>query len=109
MVEGAVRAVSVVVIDVVGDEALKLALVLDDCAVEELAAEGSYPAFGERVRDWRPDWGLEDLEALGAEDFVEGVDELAASISNECSVSLESVGMSEEEFAGCLGGPWGWW
>ena len=42
--------VGVVVVDVVHDEAFDLALVPDDGAVEELAAQGSDPAFGEGVR-----------------------------------------------------------
>ena len=55
--------VGVVVVDVVVDEAFELALVPDDGAVEQLATDGPDPAFRERVRDRRPDRGLEDLEA----------------------------------------------
>ena len=51
LIEGAVRPVGVVVVDVVGDEAFELSLVPDDGAVEQLAAQGPDPAFGERVRD----------------------------------------------------------
>ena len=40
----------VVVVDVVDDEPLELAAVPDDGAVKELAAQGSDPVFGERVR-----------------------------------------------------------
>ena len=97
--------VGVVVVDVVGDESFELALVPDDGAVEELAAQGADPAFGERVRDRRPDRGLEDLEAFGAEDLVEGVDELAASVTYERSGAGELVAVAEEQVAGGLGGP----
>jgi len=80
-----VGSVSVVVLDVVDDEALELALVPDDGAVEEFSADGSAPAFGERVGHRRADRTLEDLEVFGAEDLVECVDELAPPVTNQCS------------------------
>ena len=64
-------------LDVVGDQCLELVPVPDDGAVEELAADGSDPSFSERVGNGCPDGGLEDLEAFGAEDLVEALDELA--------------------------------
>ena len=72
-------------VDVVDDESLELALVPGDGAVEEFSAYRSDPAFGERVGHRRTDRSLEDLEAFGAEDFVETVDELATSVTNQCS------------------------
>ena len=78
-------SVGVVVLDVVDDQAFELLLVPDDGAVEELSSDRSDPAFGERVGDWGADGCLEDLEAFGSEDLVEGVDELAASVSHERS------------------------
>jgi len=80
-----VGSVGVVVVDVVDHEPLDLALVPDDGSVEELAADGSDPAFGERVGHWRADRTLENLEALGSEDLIEGVDELAAPVTNQGS------------------------
>ena len=65
----------VVVLDVVEDETFELAFVPDDGSVEEFASQGSDPSFGERVRDGRSDWGLEDLEFFGSEDLVERADE----------------------------------
>lgn len=62
-------------------EALELVMVPDDGAVEKLAAQGSDPAFSERVGHGGADRGLEDLEAFGSEDLVEGINELAAPIS----------------------------
>ena len=66
LIERAVRPVSVVMVDVVGDEAFELLLVPDDGAVEHLAAQRPNPAFGERVGDRRADWGLQDLEPFGS-------------------------------------------
>ena len=64
LIEGAVRPVGVVVVDVVGDESFELVLVPDDGAVEEFAAQGPDPAFRERVRDRRPDRVLQILRIL---------------------------------------------
>ena len=73
------------VVDVVDDETLELVLVPDDGAVEELAAYRSDPALGVGAGHRRADRTLQDLEAFGAEDLVEGVDELAASVSDQGS------------------------
>ena len=54
-------------------------------AVEEFTADGSDPSFGECVGHRGVNGCLEDLEAFGAEDLVEGVDELAPSIANQRS------------------------
>ena len=105
LVERAVRPVGVVVLAVVDDEALELALVPDDDAVEEFAADCSDPAFCDGVGHWAADGGLEDLEAFGAEDLVEGVDELAASVADQRPCAGELVGMAEEQVAGGRGGP----
>jgi hypothetical protein len=91
LVEGAVFPVGVVMLDVVDHEAFELMLVPDDGAVEELAAQGSDPAFSEGVRYRGPNRCLEDLEAFSCEDLVEGLDELAAAVTDECSRIGESV------------------
>ena len=103
--EGAVRPVLVVVPDEVDDEALELAAVPDDGAVEEFSSDRADPAFSERVRDWGPGRGLEDLEAFGSEDLVEGVDEQAASVADQRAGTGELVGVVEEQVAGGLGSP----
>ena len=97
--------VLVVVADVVAHEAVELTSVPDDGAVEEFASDGSDPALGERVRDRCACGRLEDLESLGPEGLVESVDELAATVSNECPSAFEAVGVGDEEVSGCLGGP----
>ena len=91
LVERAVWAVGVVVVDVVDDEALDLLLVPDDGAVEEFSSDRADPAFGKRICDRGADGGLEDLEAFGSEDLVEGVDELAAAVTHERSVSGPNI------------------
>ena len=71
-------SVGVVVLYIADDESFELALVPDDGSVQELASQGSDPAFSEGVGYGGADWCLEDLEAFGSEDLVECVDELAA-------------------------------
>ena len=78
-------SVAVVVFDVVDDEPFELALVPDDGAVEDLSTDGADSAFSKGVGYRGAHRGLEDLEAFGAKDLVEGVDELATPITNQCS------------------------
>ena len=105
LIERAVGAVSVVVVDVVVHEPLELVLVPDGGAVEQLAAQTADPALGEGVGCGCPNRGLENLEALGAEDLVEVVYELAGAVTNEGSAVGEPPGMAHEEVARRLGGP----
>jgi len=80
-----VGSVCVVVVGVVDDQLLQVVLVPDDGSVEELSADGADPAFSEGVGHPCADGGLEDLEAFGSEDLVEVVDELAATVADQCS------------------------
>lgn len=82
-----------------------MVVVPDDGAVEEFSTDRSDPPFGERVRDRCSDWRLEDFEAFGSEDLVEGVDELAAAVAYECAGAVEVFGVAQEQVARCLGGP----
>ncbi len=95
--------VGVVVGGVVDDEPFELVTVPDDGAVEEFAADRSDPAFGVGVGDGRSDGGVQDLEAFSAEDLVEGVDELAAPVSDQRSGAGELISVVEEQVAGGLG------
>ena len=88
-----VGAVGVVVVEVVGDEAVELSLVPVEGAVEELAAQGADPTFGEGVGHWCALGGLEDPETFGGEDLVEGGDELAAAVAYERAGVGEQFGM----------------
>ena len=92
--ERAVWSVCFVVVDVVDDQAFELVLVPDVGAVEELSSQGPDPSFGEGVRDWCSDWGFDDVEAFGSEDFVECVDELAAAVADQRPRIGEAVGVA---------------
>jgi len=70
--ERSVGSVSVVVVDVDPQDALKLSSPSDEEPVEALATDGADPAFGERVRVRRPKRGADDFDTLAMEDVVEG-------------------------------------
>ena len=82
-----------------------MSLVPNDGAVEELASQRADPAFGEGVGDRGADWCLEDLEAFGPEDLVEGVDELGSAVTNKGTSVGEVLRVFEEQIAGLLGAP----
>ena len=73
--------------------------------LEEFASDRSDPAFGEGVCHGSADGCFEDLEAVIFEDLVEGVDELAATVSDQSPSTGEPVAVAEEEVAGGLGCP----
>jgi len=100
-----VRPVAVVVVDVLGDEPLQLALVLDDGAVEQFATQASDPPLCEGVGHRCPHGDGEDLDALGAEHVVEGRGELAAAVAHERLGVRELLAVAEEEVACGLDGP----
>jgi hypothetical protein len=56
---------------VLGQHRRKLALVEDQHPVQQLAADGADPSFGDRVRARGPDRGAHDLDGLGGEYGVE--------------------------------------
>jgi len=70
----------VVVVDVDAKDTFKLSAAADQEPVEAVAADGAHPALGERVRLRRPAGGADDLDALAAENIVEGVAELAVAV-----------------------------
>ena len=88
-----------VAVDVVDDESLELLVVPDDGAVEQLAAQGCDPAFGERVRDRC----LEDLGALGSEISSNASSELAGAVAHERTRPGEPVSVVEEQVPALLG------
>ncbi len=55
----------------------------------EFAVDRSDPPLSERVGHRSPHRGLEDLGAFGAEDLIEGVDELAPTIANTTPSTVE--------------------
>ena len=94
------RSMSVVVVDEIGDEPFELASVPDEGPVEELTTKRTDPALVDRIRDWGPHRGLEDLEAFGPEDLVKAVDELTTTVTHQRLSSGEPVSVAQEQVAG---------
>jgi hypothetical protein len=85
LVEGGARVwpVFVVVAAVDAEDVLEVAASEDEDPVEAVGAQRSYPAFGVGVRVRRLDRRADHLDALGAEDLVEGVAELRVAVVDE--------------------------
>jgi hypothetical protein len=83
LIEGSVRAVPVVVIQVFGEDDFEMAAAEDEEPVQALPADGADKPLRDRVGARRPDGRLEDPDPFSAEDGVEGGGELRVAISNE--------------------------
>ena len=102
LTQPAVRAMPVVVLDVVVELVPEVASTEDDGAVEEFAANRGDPSLRVGVRDGRVGRGPDDRGSFVAEDLVEGGDELAGAVADEESHRSAST---KEQVPGLLGGP----
>jgi hypothetical protein len=105
LAEGLVWPVAVVVLDVLAEDGEQVVLVDDEEPVEALAAQGSAPPFGERVRPRRLWWALEDAHAGIGEHGVERADELGVAIANKELHLLAGVVERHDQVPGLLGDP----
>jgi hypothetical protein len=78
--ETAMRTMAVVMIDVDAEDALELAAAGDQEPVQALAPHRADKALGVGVRLGRLDRRSDDLDALAAEDLIEGPAELRVAI-----------------------------
>ena len=90
-------------IDVDVQDTLKLLAAAGQEPIEAVAADGADAAFGERVCLRCAKRAADDLDALAAEDLVEGNAELAVAVVDEIPDSIEQAG--EAEVARLLGYP----
>jgi hypothetical protein len=81
--EPLVRSGLVVVASELGEDLFQVTPTEDQQVVEQLAARGANPALGERVRTRRPVGQADDLDALAAEDFIEGSGELGVPVTEQ--------------------------
>jgi len=77
------RAVVVVVSDVLSQYLLQMSAPEDEEPVSTLSTDGADESLGECVRSWRSNGCLDDLDALGAENLVETARELRISVPDE--------------------------
>jgi hypothetical protein len=95
----------VVVIDVGTQNPVEVAIACDQQPVEAFGSHGPDPALGDRVGSGRSDRRLDDLDAFGREDLVEGSGELAISVVNEETNGAGSLIERETQIAGLLDDP----
>ena len=101
------RAVIVVVREVLGEDMLEIAPTEDENSVEALPADAAHEPLGDRVRSRGPDRRPDDPDALGAEHVVEAGGELRVSIADEELDYSGALGEVQAQVAGLLGDPEG--
>jgi hypothetical protein len=105
LVQCSVRPVGVEVRHVLGQHRRKLALVEDQHPIQQLAAYGADPAFGDCVRAGRLHRGAQDADGLAGEHGIENGGELAVAIPDEEPEPSRAVAEVHQEVAGLLGDP----
>jgi hypothetical protein len=70
--QGAVRAVTVVMVDLLGQHAPQLPAAQDQHPIQHLPANRAHPALGVGVGPRRPHRRAQHLDPLGSDDGVEG-------------------------------------
>jgi hypothetical protein len=102
--EAAMRAVLVVVSDVLVEQGSELAFVADDGPVEEFVAEGAHPSLRVRVGLWGAWWRPDGRDGGAGEDGVERRGEVSGAVADQEPESM-CVGESHQQVANRLGGP----
>jgi hypothetical protein len=92
------RPMLVVVAAVDAEHVLEMTAPDDEGPVEAVGADRAHPTLREGVRVRGLNWRADDLDALGAEDLIEGVGELGVAIVDE-----ESEGVLVAELDGGCG------
>jgi hypothetical protein len=100
-----VRAIRVVVLDVLVQHDRQVAWSGDQHMVEAFAAQRADEALGDRVGARRLDWGAEDADVGAGEHGVDGVGELGIAVADQEPELLGAVAEVHEQVAGLLGDP----
>nr|WP_222849141.1 hypothetical protein [Trebonia kvetii] len=99
------RAVTVIVLDILGQHLPQVLLAEDEHVVQALAAQRPYEPFREGVRPRRPDGRLDHPHAVAGEDVVECRGELAVPVADQESELPGPLAEVHQEVAGLLDGP----
>ena len=105
LIKCAVRAVRVVVLDVLPQHCRDVALSADQEEVEAFAPQGANEAFRDRVRARCSYRGADDADGGAGEYRVEGSGELAVSVADQEPEPVGVVAEVHEQVAGLLGDP----
>src|ERR1039457_5791350 len=99
LIQGAVRAMLVVVSDVLDEHLLELTTPEDEEAVVTLSTKAGHETLGEGVRPRGSDRGLDDSHALRTEHLVEASRELRVPVPDEEPGCSGSFGQDEARIA----------
>ena len=105
MVEKSVGSVPVVVREILGEHDLEVAAVEDKESVQALPADGTDESLGDRVGAGRLDRGLDNPDALGGEDGVEGAGELGVAVADQELDRRRALHQLEADVPCLLGDP----
>ena len=110
LVQGSVRSVRVVVLDVLAQDDVEVAWSGDQEVVEAFPAQGADEALGDGVRPRCADRGSDDPDAGAGEDGVEGGGELGVPVADQEPEPVGVVAEVDEQVAGLLvtQSPVGW-
>ena len=102
-IDSSMRALSVVVADVVPKYSFEMSMAHNENPVEAFSANRPHPAFRERISLRRSDRRLDHPDALGAEYLVEAGGEFGVPIPDEELEGAPSVDEIADHVAGNLG------
>lgn len=99
------RAVSVAVADVFGQDGMRMPSVVDQESVSALGAGGAHEPFGAAIRPPRLRRCPDDVHAPAAEHLAERRRELGIPISDEETERTDPLSEAHGQIAGCLRDP----
>ena len=105
LVEGSMRAVGVVMLDVLAEHGCEMPWAGDEDLIEAFTAQTPDAPFRDRVRSRCPHWGADDADVRAGEDRVEGGGELAVPVADQKPEPRSVITQVHEYVAGLLSHP----
>jgi len=102
-IDTSVRALSVVVADILTKYSFEVTVAQNDEPVEAFGADRPHPSFRESVGPRRSNWRLDHPHSLGAEHLVETCGELGVPVSDEELDGAPLVNETTDQIASNLG------
>src|SRR5580658_8972056 len=104
-VQRTVGALVVVVLDVGGEQVVKVPGAEHHDTVETFGADRADPALGVGIGSWRSPRGADDLDSFGLEDLIERRPEAVVAIMDDESHRFGAPFSGFRQVTGDLGGP----
>jgi hypothetical protein len=90
---------------VLGQYVFEMAPIEDQYSVEQLAAQGADPSFGDGVRSGCQHWCAQDADGVAGEHGIEDVGEFAVATPDQEPELSRAVAEVHQQVAGLLGDP----